>query len=73
MNEQAQLESQMENQPQGVLYQSKADAWRNCNMTIWAKSRSEIIEECTGDIQSSFACSERNDLGFLIGAAQVLA
>jgi hypothetical protein len=43
------------------------------NMTIWAKSWSEIIEECTGDIQSSFACSERNDLGFLIGAAQVLA
>ena len=47
MNEQAQLESQMENQPQGVVYQSKADARRNYNMTIWAKSWSEIIEECT--------------------------
>ena len=47
MNEQAQLESQMENQPRGVVYQSKADARRNYNMTIWAKSWSEIIEECT--------------------------
>jgi hypothetical protein len=47
MNEQAQLESQMENQPQGVVYQSKADARRNYNMTIWAKSWSEIIYECT--------------------------
>jgi hypothetical protein len=47
MNEQPQLESQMENQPQGVVYQSKADARRNYNMTIWAKSWSEIIEECT--------------------------
>jgi hypothetical protein len=51
MNEQAQLESQMENQPQGVVYQSKADARRNYNMTIWAKSWSEIIEECTGRLK----------------------
>jgi hypothetical protein len=29
-------------------YQSKADARCNYNMTIWAKSWSEIIEECTG-------------------------
>ena len=51
MNEQAQLESQMENQPQGVVYQSKADARRNYNMTIWAKSWSEIIEECTARLK----------------------
>lgn len=47
MTDQAQLESQMENQPRGVVYQSKADARRNYNMTIWAKTWSEIIEECT--------------------------
>jgi hypothetical protein len=51
MNEHAQLESQMENQPQGVVYQSKADARRNYNMTIWAKSWSEIIEECTARLK----------------------
>jgi hypothetical protein len=51
MNEQAQLESQMENQPRGVVYQSKSDARRNYNMTIWAKSWSEIIEECTARLK----------------------
>ena len=51
MSEQAQLESQMENQPQGVVYQSKADARRNYNMTIWAKTWSEIIEECTSRLK----------------------
>ena len=51
MNEHAQLESQMENQPQGVVYQSKTDARRNYNMTIWAKSWSEIIEECTARLK----------------------
>ena len=43
MNEHAQLESQMENQPQGVVYQSRADARRNYNMTIWAKSWSKRL------------------------------
>jgi hypothetical protein len=51
MNEQAQLESQMENQPRGVVYQSKSDARRNYNMTIWAKSWAEIIEECTARLK----------------------
>jgi hypothetical protein len=51
MSEQAVLEAQMENQPQGVVYQSKADARRNYNMTIWAKTWSEIIEECTARLK----------------------
>ena len=33
------------------VYQSKADARCNYNMTIWAKSWSEIIEECTGRLK----------------------
>jgi hypothetical protein len=51
MNEQAQLESQMENQPQGVVYQSKADARCNYNMTFLAKYWSEIIGECTARLK----------------------
>jgi hypothetical protein len=47
MTEQAQLEAQMEGQPQGVVYQSKADARRNYNMTVWAKTWSEVIEQCS--------------------------
>src|SRR5207253_4114363 len=51
MNEQAQLEAQLDGQPQGVVYQSKADARRNYNMTIWAKTWSEVIEQCTGRLK----------------------
>ena len=35
----------------GRRLQSKADARRNYNMTIWAKSWSEIIEECTARLK----------------------
>lgn len=41
----AKLESQMENQPRAVVDQSKPDARRNYNMTIWAKSWAVIIEK----------------------------
>lgn len=51
MSEQAVLEAQMDNQPQGVVYQSKADARRNYNMTIWTKTWSEVIEECTARLK----------------------
>jgi hypothetical protein len=47
MDDFAQLEAQMEGQPQGVVYQSKTNANRNYNVTVWAKSWSEIIEQCT--------------------------
>lgn len=47
MDKYAQLKAQMEGLPRGVVYQSKADAERNYNMTIWAKSWSEIIEQCS--------------------------
>lgn len=51
MSEEAQLEAQQEGQPQGVVYQSKADARRNYNMTIWAKPWSEVIEECSARLR----------------------
>lgn len=51
MDKYAQLEAQMEGQPRGVVYQSKADAERNYNMTVWAKSWSEIIEQCSGRLR----------------------
>jgi hypothetical protein len=51
MTEQAQLEAQMEGQPQGVVYQSKADARRNYNMTVWAKTWSEVIEQCSARLR----------------------
>jgi hypothetical protein len=47
----AQLEAQMEGQPQGVVYQSKANASRNYNMTIWAKSWAEVIEQCASRLR----------------------
>ncbi len=47
----AQLEAQMEGQPQGVVYQSKANASRNYNMTVWAKSWSEVIEQCSARLR----------------------
>lgn len=47
MDKYAQLKAQMEGLPRGVVYQSKANAERNYNMTIWAKSWSEIIEQCS--------------------------
>jgi hypothetical protein len=47
----AQLEAQMEGQPQGVVYQSKANASRNYNMTIWAKSWAEVIEQCSARLR----------------------
>jgi hypothetical protein len=47
----AQLEAQMEGQPQGVVYQSKANASRNYNMTVWAKSWAEVIEQCTSRLR----------------------
>jgi hypothetical protein len=51
MTDQAQLEAQMEGQPQGVVYQSKADARRNYNMTVWAKTWSEVIEQCSARLR----------------------
>ena len=50
----AQLEAQMEGQPQGVVYQSKANASRNYNMTICAKcakSWAEVIEQCSARLR----------------------
>ena len=46
MDKYAQLEAQMDGHPRGVVYQSKVDAERNYNMTVWAKSWAEIIEQC---------------------------
>lgn len=46
MDKYAQLESQQQGLPRGVVYQSKADGERNYNMTVWAKSWSEVIEDC---------------------------
>jgi hypothetical protein len=51
MTEQAQLEAQMEGQPQGVVYQSRADSRRNYSMTVWAKSWSEVIEQCSARLR----------------------
>jgi hypothetical protein len=51
MTDQAQLEAQMEGQPQGVVYQSKADARRNYNLTVWAKTWSEVIEQCSARLK----------------------
>jgi hypothetical protein len=51
MDKYAQLEAQQEGHPRGVVYQSKANAERNYNMTVWAKSWSEIIEECSGRLR----------------------
>jgi hypothetical protein len=51
MDTYAQLEAQMEGQPQGVVYQSKANASRNYNMTVWAKSWSEVIEQCAARLR----------------------
>jgi len=47
----AQLEAQMEGQPQGVVYQSRANASRNYNMTVWAKSWAEVIEQCSARLR----------------------
>jgi hypothetical protein len=51
MDKYAQLKAQQEGLPRGVVYQSKADAERNYNMTIWAKSWSEIIEQCSARLR----------------------
>jgi hypothetical protein len=51
MDTYAQLEAQLEGQPQGVVYQSKANAGRNYNMTVWAKSWSEVIEQCSARLR----------------------
>lgn len=47
MDKYAQLEARQQNLPKGVVYQSKSDADRNYNMTVWAKSWAEVIEDCT--------------------------
>ena len=51
MDKYAQLKAQQEGLPRGVVYQSKANAERNYNMTVWAKSWSEIIEECSSRLR----------------------
>jgi len=51
MDRYAQLEAQQDGLPRGVVYQSRADAERNYNMTVWAKSWSEIIEECSARLR----------------------
>jgi hypothetical protein len=51
MDKYATLKAQQEGLPRGVVYQSKADAERNYNLTIWAKSWSEIIEQCSSRLR----------------------
>jgi hypothetical protein len=51
MDKYAQLEAQMEGHPRGVVFQSKASAERNYNMTVWAKSWSEVIEQCSARLR----------------------
>src|SRR5690242_5382801 len=51
MDKYAQLEAKQQNLPRGVVYQSKSDADRNYNMTVWAKSCAEVIEDCTSRLR----------------------
>jgi hypothetical protein len=73
MDDFAQLEAQMEGQPQGVVYQSKTNANRNYNVTVWAKSWSEIIEQCTARFRFfqerlNYTASHSSGKQFLISA-----
>jgi hypothetical protein len=73
MDRYAQLEAQMEGHPRGVVYQSKADAERNYNMTVWAKSWSEIIEQCFARLRFfqerlNYNASQSSGKQFLIDA-----
>jgi hypothetical protein len=51
MDKYAQLEAQQQGLPKGVVYQSKAEAQRNYNMTVWAKSWGEVIEDCSSRLR----------------------
>ena len=51
MDKYAQLEAQQQGLPKGVVYQSRAEAERNYNMTVWAKSWGEVIEDCSSRLR----------------------
>lgn len=51
MDKFAHLEAQVDGLPKGVVFQSKAAAERNYNMTVWAKSWAEVIEQCSARLR----------------------
>jgi hypothetical protein len=51
MDKFAQIESQLDGFPRGVVFQSKAGTERNYNMTVWAKSWAEVIEQCSARLR----------------------
>jgi hypothetical protein len=51
MTEQARLEAEVANLPKGVVFQTPSNGSRNYGITIWARTWSEVIEQCTGRLK----------------------
>ncbi|HXM40482.1 MAG TPA: hypothetical protein VN924_04475 [Bryobacteraceae bacterium] len=51
VTDEARFKTEQKGRPRGIALQGPDDPQKNFNITIWAKSWSEVIEQCTGRLK----------------------
>jgi hypothetical protein len=51
MTDEARFKTEQSDRPRGMVYQMKNDPNKNYSITVWAKTWSEVIEQCTGRLK----------------------
>jgi len=51
MTDEARFKTEQSDRPKGMVYQMKNDPNKNYAITVWAKTWSEVIEQCTGRLK----------------------
>ena len=51
MSDEARFKTEQSDRPKGIVYQMKNDPNKTYSITVWAKTWSEIIEQCTGRLK----------------------
>jgi hypothetical protein len=51
MTDEARFKTEQSDRPKGMVYQMKNDPAKSYSITVWAKTWSEIIEQCTGRLK----------------------
>ncbi len=51
MTDEARFKTEQSDRPRGMVYQMKNDPSKNYSITVWAKTWSEVIEQCMGRLK----------------------